>query len=107
MRLAAELAVTRLLSFLLRLAAAPCADWHSLFTSAHCLVNVIRRHGWLSHAVSVKHYEAVWCGMYIIFLFKFLNFFFIEVIEVNASLEVIEVIDICLADAFLAAEYRR
>jgi hypothetical protein len=31
-------------------------------------------------------------------------FFFIEVIEVNASLEVI---DICLADAFLAAEYRR
>lgn len=41
------------------------------------------------------------------FLFKFLNFFFIEVIEVNASLEVIEVIDICLADAFLAAEYCR
>ena len=24
-------------------------------------VNVMRRHGWLSHAVSVKHYEAVWC----------------------------------------------
>ena len=60
MRLAAELAATRLLSFLLRLAAAPCADWHSLSTSAHCLVNVMRRHGWLSHVVSVKHYEAVW-----------------------------------------------
>ena len=28
-------------------------------TSAHCLVNVMRRHGLLSHAVSVKHYEAV------------------------------------------------
>ena len=21
----------------------------------------MRRHGWLSHAVSVKYYEAVWC----------------------------------------------
>ena len=35
-------------------------DWHSLSTSAHCLVNVMRQHGWLSHAVSIKHYEAVW-----------------------------------------------
>jgi len=61
MRLTAKLAATRLLSFLLRLAAAPCAARHSLSTSAHCLVNVMRRHGWLSHAVSVKHYEAVWC----------------------------------------------
>ena len=61
MRLTAELAATRLLSFLLRLAAAPCAARHSLSTSTHCLVNVMRRHGWLSHAVSVKHYEAVWC----------------------------------------------
>jgi len=41
------------------------------------------------------------------FLFNFLNFFFVEVIEFNTSLEVIEVIDICLADAFLAAEYCR
>ena len=61
MRLAAKLTVTCLLSFLLRLTATPCGDWHSLSTSAHCLVNVMRRHGFLSHAVSVKHYEAVWC----------------------------------------------
>jgi len=59
MRLTAELAATRLLSFLLRLATAPCGDWHPLSTSTHCLVNVMRRHGLLSHAVSVKHYEAV------------------------------------------------
>ena len=61
MRLTAELAATRLLSFLLRLAAAACAAWHSLSTSAHCLVNVMRQHGFLFHAVSIKHYEAVWC----------------------------------------------
>ena len=61
MRLAAELAAARQLSFLLRLAATPCADRHSLSASAHCLVNVMRRHGFLSHAVSIKHYEAVWC----------------------------------------------
>ena len=29
-------------------------------TSPLCSVNVMRRHGWLSHVVSVKHYEAVW-----------------------------------------------
>ena len=68
MRLAAELAATRLLSFLLRLAAAPSADRHSLSTSTHWLVNVMRRHGWLSHAVSVKHYEAVIFRMFIIIL---------------------------------------
>ena len=66
MRLAAELAATRLLSFLLRLAATPCAARHSLSTSAHCLVNVMRRHGLMSHAVSVKHYEALWFRMFII-----------------------------------------
>ena len=71
MRLAAELAATRLLSFLLRLAATPCADWHSLSTSAHCLVNVMRRHGFLSHAVSVKHYEAVIFRMFIIVFFPY------------------------------------
>ena len=48
-------------TFLLRLTATPCAAWHSLSTSAHCLVNVMRRHELTSHAVSVKHYEAVWC----------------------------------------------
>ena len=61
MRLAAKLAATRLLSFFLRLAVTPCAAWHSFSTSAHCLVNVMRRQGLMSHAVSVKHYEAVWC----------------------------------------------
>ena len=66
MRLTAELAATRLLSFLLRLAATPCAARHSLSTSAHCLVNVMRRHGLMSHAVSVKHYEALWFRMFII-----------------------------------------
>ena len=66
MRLTAELAATCLLSFLLRLAATPCAAWHSLSTSVHCLVNVMRRHGLMSHAVSVKHYEAVIFRMYII-----------------------------------------
>ena len=30
---------------LLQLAATPCADWHSLSTSVHCLVNVMGRHG--------------------------------------------------------------
>ena len=66
MRPTAKLAATRLLSFLLRLAATPCAAWHSLSTSAHCLVNVMRRHGLMSHVVSVKHYEAVWFRMFII-----------------------------------------
>ena len=43
-------------------------DWHSLSTSTHCLVNVMRRHGLLSHAVSVKHYEAIIFSMFIVFL---------------------------------------
>ena len=71
MRLAAKLAATHLLSFLLRLTAAPSAAWHSLSTSAHCLVNVMRRHGFLSHVVSVKHYEAVILRMFIIAYYPF------------------------------------
>ena len=59
MRLTAELAAAGLLSFLLRLAAGPSIDRHSLYTSAHCLVNVMRRNVWLSHAVLVKHFETV------------------------------------------------
>ena len=75
MRLTAELAATCLLSFLLRLAATPCAAWHSLSTSTHRLVNVMKRHGLLSHAVSVKHYEAVWFWMFIIvFLFLMVTY---------------------------------
>ena len=68
MRLAAELAAACLLTSLLRLAATPSAARHSLSTSTHCLVNVMRRHGFLSHAVSVKHYEAVILRMFIVFL---------------------------------------
>lgn len=69
--LSAELAATYLFSFLLRLAAVPCATWHSLSTSAHCLVNAMRRHGFLSHVASVKHYEAVSFSVFII-VFPFL-----------------------------------
>ena len=78
MRLAAKLAAAYPLSFFSRLAAAPCAARHSLSTSAHCLVNVMRRHGLLSHAVSVKHYEAVILRMFIIvFLFP-LNVYLLD-----------------------------
>ena len=70
MRFTAKHAATCLLTSLLRLAATPSTARHSLSTSTHCLVNVMRRHGLLSHVVSVKHYEAVILRMFIIvFLF--------------------------------------